>query len=320
MVGADKQVGDRVQHGSDLGYRQSRLALPSREFGTASMTKHATRITLSAVLIASMAGIASATEPDLPVVVNPPKNAANFVPAKDNVADRLAHQDPIGFLKHCLDRYNKSGIKDYTCTFTKRERIGKRLTSAQVTAVKCREAPFSVNMKWVANAKEANRVLYVEGAWTNDDGQPEAWVKPHGWLIKIVVPKIRQPIHGKRAKAAARRSIDQFGFRRSLELILKYTEIGLQNEELKLTCTGEGRINGRPTYVFERYLPYTGESGKYPDALLRFHVDQEWLVLTAVYSYADRHGRKLLGSYLYTDVTFNVGLNNTHFDPDAEGF
>lgn len=269
-------------------------------------------------LVASVPALAENAES--PRVVNPPKQPAQLIPKQASEAHRRAHKDPIKFLKNALDHYKNAGVKGYTCTFTKQERIKNRLTSAQVVAVKFREQPFSVDMKWVNNAKEADRALYVEGAWTDDDGQPLAWIKPHGWLIKIVVPKIQQPIHGKRAKAAARRSIDQFGFRRSLELILKYTELGHKNGDLKLTFTGQGKVNGRPTFVFDRILPYNGDKGTYPDALLRFHIDQEWLVPTAVYSYSDLQARKLLGSYIYTDVTFNPGLKDKHFDPEANGF
>ena len=133
---------------------------------------------------------------------------------------------------------------------------------------------------------------------------------------KLFVSHIKQPIHGHRAKAASRRSLDQFGFRRTLELILRYVRRGQQDGTMRLEYVGHGEIGGRPTYVFERRFPFTGDEEPYPDALLRYHIDQEWLVPTGCFSYADDKGTKLLGSYVLTDVEFNVGLEEQHFDPD----
>ncbi len=284
------------------------------------MKKTMTRFLLPVFLTMAATCAAQADPPTTPSVVNPSQQSGSFAPALQGPAQKLAHHSPLDFLKYCLNHYENADVNGYTCTFTKQERVKTRLTDVQVIAVRLREKPFSVDMTWIANAKEADRAMYIEGAWNDDDGQPLAWIKPHGWIIRIVLPKTKQPIHGKRAKAAARRTIDQFGFRRSLELILKYTELGRKNGDLKIICTGQGKVNGRPTFVFDRVLPYSGDDSQYPDGLLRFHIDQEWLVPTAVFSYADLHAQKLLGSYILTDVTFNPVLKNHHFDPKSEDF
>ena len=215
----------------------------------------------------------------------------------------LARRDPIGFLRLCRERYH---FRDYTCTFIKQELIGNRLGKAQEISVRFREEPFSVDMAWVKNADQAERALYVENAWKDGKGRELAWFKPAGALLKLIVPKIKQPIFGRRAKAASRRSLDQFGFSRTLDLIIKYVEKGRRNNELDLRYVREGSIKGRPTYVFERFLPYDGREEHYPDYLLRYHIDQEWLIPSACFSYSDREGKQLLGSYVMTDVTFDV--------------
>ncbi len=46
-------------------------------------------------------------------------------------------------------------------------------------------------------------------------------------------------------------------------------------------------IGGRPTYVFERWLPYTEPDDPYPDRLLEIHVDRELLLVTACFAYSD---------------------------------
>jgi hypothetical protein len=60
-------------------------------------------------------------------------------------------------------------------------------------------------------------------------------------------------------------------------------------------------------------LPYDGPEGTYPDARMVLHLDQEWLLPTAVYSYADHEGKDLLGSYVFTKVRLNPGLTDDAF-------
>ncbi|MEE9296718.1 MAG: DUF1571 domain-containing protein [Phycisphaerae bacterium] len=232
----------------------------------------------------------------------------------------LAQNDPQAFVRYCRDEYVRGGVRDYTCSFTKQEFINKRLGKIEEVAVRFREEPFSVYMNWVHNASAAMQALYVKNAWVDSKGRQLAWFKPSGALIRLFVPKIKQPINGVGAKKGSRRTLDQFGFRGTLDLIIKYNERGRRNNDLELHYVGESSIGGRMTWVFERFLPFTGQDEPYPDALLRYHIDQEWLVPTACYSYADSDGEQLLGSYVITDVDFNVGLNDNDFDPRRLGF
>ncbi len=242
---------------------------------------------------------------------------ASHVAAADPL-EHLARTDPLAFLQRCRDRYDQA-VQDYSCTFVKQERIGNRLTPEQVIQVKFREAPFSTNMRWTANPDDAAQVTYIAGRWRDDDGQDLAWCKPAGAIASLFIDKIRQPIHGRRAAKASRRSIDQFGFSNTLDLIVHYSEKAARDGELELRYTGAGFVDGRPTYVFERLLPYTGQEVPYPDRLLIFHIDREWLLPTACYSYADDAGTELLGKYLLTSATFNVGFTDADFGPESIG-
>lgn len=232
----------------------------------------------------------------------------------------LARRDPEAFLRFCREEYQRRDVRDYTCTFKKQELVKNRLTPLQEIAAQCREEPFSVNLLWIKNASAAKRALYVENAWTDRQGRKLAWFRPAGSLIRLIVPKIKQPIHGRRAKADGRRTLDQFGFRRTLDLIIKYVELGRENGVMDLRFVGQGDVQGRPTFVFERLLPFTGEEEPYPDRLLRYHIDLQWLVPTACYSYSDANGRHLLGSYVLTNVKFDVGLSSSDFDPYGPNF
>ncbi len=268
----------------------------------------------------SMAGEASYHAAAVAGVASTPVSTTLASVAPDVSLDALARTDPLAFVRRCRDEYVRRGIRDYTCRFVKQESVADRLGQVEEVSVRFREQPFSVDMQWIKNASSAKRALYVKDAWVDDHGRQLAWFKPKGALLQLFVPKIKQPITGRRAKKAARRSLDQFGFRSTLDLIIKYTERARQNDELILRYVGEGVIEGRATWVFERQLPYTGREEPYPDALLIYHIDQQWLVPTACYSYADPAGLELLGSYVITDVRFDVGLGDDDFDPDKLDF
>lgn len=230
--------------------------------------------------------------------------------------ETMVKSDPVAFFRAAMERYQRS-VHDYTCTFEKQELVGGRLTTEQVTEVKFREKPFSVNMVWTKNADKARRVIYVEGKWTDDKGQRLAVVEPQGVIARALVDYVMRPIDGSDARKAARRRIDQFGFANSLQLIMKYTELGLQRQEVELKYVGDSDWPGRPCYVIERRLPYTDDNGVYPDRVLMVYVDKEYLLPTCCISYADEAKTKLLGRYMLKNVRFNVGLSDRDFARDG---
>lgn len=234
----------------------------------------------------------------------------------NTIAD-LARTDPLALLRQSLERYERS-VHDYTCTFTKQELVNDKLTEEQVTEVKFRDKPYSVNMLWVQNADKCRRAIYVDGKWTGKKGEKLASVEPAGSIARLFVDSVFRPIDGADAKKAARRQLDQFGFASSLRLIIHYCERAAVKNELGLKYVGESEIDGRTTYVIERRLPYTGDETLYPDKVLVVHLDKESLLPVGCIAYADEARTKLLGRYLLTDVKFNVGLTDTDFDPASQ--
>ena len=71
-------------------------------------------------------------------------------------------------------------------------------------------------------------------------------------------------------------------------------------------------VDHRPGIIL-RDLPYAGPTGAYPDARMVLHLDQQWLLPVAVYSYADHAQKVLLGSYVFTQVEVNPGFGNDAF-------
>lgn len=227
--------------------------------------------------------------------------------------DQLARTDPWELARLGQSRYDRE-VSDYTCVFLKQERISGELHKVEEIEVRYRERPRSVYMIWRRNADQAKRALFKDvPEFVNSQGHKLALVEPAGALIRLIVPDIMMPIDGKRARESSRRSIDEFGFRETLNLLDHYNQVAAEHGVLDLRYEGEGEIDGRPTYKIVRYLPYDGEGGTWPDAKMVMHLDKEWLLPTAVYSYADREGKKLLGSYVHTKVRLNPGLADDSF-------
>jgi hypothetical protein len=224
----------------------------------------------------------------------------------------MLQRDP-GFMTDLAIRRYEEKVTDYTCVLRKQERIAGKLSEKQSISVKFRGEPLSVYMNWIENEDECRRALYVKGRWTNRKGEELAKVEPAGALIRLIVSETKIPIHGARSKKASRRTIDEFGFLHTLQLLNNINDAAAAEGKLDYKYVGEGMIDGRPTFKLLRYLPYDGRDARYPDAMLIMHIDQEWLVPTALYSYADREGRTLLGSYEFVSVRFNVGLSEADF-------
>jgi hypothetical protein len=241
-----------------------------------------------------------------------------FTTAAADPWEELAVRNPVQFLQRALERYRLS-VRSYRAVFEKQEQIAGRLSDRQVIEIKFREQPFSVAMHWLLNPFRAERVLYVAGSRVTDDGRELALVRPTG-VISVLVPRVTRDIHGADSAKASRRTIDEFGFANTLQLILDFSQLAAKRGELTLVYKGTSEIDGRPTYLFERKLPLPGKDGpQYPDCTLLFHIDKAWLLPVACYSFADENEQELLGSYVYRDVRLNCGLTDADFTPESNG-
>jgi len=275
--------------------------------GAVLLIEFATRSATSALVPAEAEVVASVGSP-----------APNGRPGFDD----LIRRDPLAALEQA-QREHAAAVSDYTCTFVKQELLDGGLSEEQTIATSFRSTPYSVVMHWLKNPGKAERVIYVKGKWIDagadkPEEREQAVCQP-GAIARVFLKSIKQPIRGPLAREASRRYIDEFGFLQSLELLTKYSQIAKERGELILTFRGESKFDGRPTYVLERRLPYTGEDGIYPDRVATIHIDKAWHVPVSVRCYADDAKTQLLGRYEYSDVTFGVGLTDKTFEPATYG-
>ncbi len=225
----------------------------------------------------------------------------------------LARQDPLALVKLGRERYERQ-IERYRCTLVKQERLGDGLSEVQEVELRFREDPLAIYMLWKKNADKARRALYMEGPdYVDGRGRKLTRVEPNGAIARLFTTDIFVQAHGDQARKSSRRTIDEAGFHTTFQLFEAYHQRAEQRGVGELRYAGTGEIDGRPTYIIERRLPYEGAGGPFPDAKLVLHLDQEWLLPVAVYSFADSAGTELLGSYVFKDVELNPEFSEDAF-------
>ena len=227
---------------------------------------------------------------------------------------QLAQRDPMALVELGRDRYQKD-IREYRCVLVKQERLDGDLSPVQEVEVRYREAPRAIYMLWRKNADQAARALYMDTPeFINEAGERLARVEPAGTIARLLVSDLLVPIHGAQARRSSRRAIDECGFGATFDLLFQFNAIAAERGVLDLKYGGTGEVDGRPTFVLVRDLPYDNPEGPYPDARMLLHLDQEWLLPVAVFSYADHNEQTLLGSYVFTQVDLQPSFDATAFE------
>ena len=225
--------------------------------------------------------------------------------------ERLARTDHIALLQQCLDNYHGK-YADYTCTFTKQERIGGVLGKQQEIRVRFRESPFSAAMTWVTNPPRGDRILYVEGRNSN-----KMQVRPTSLLLQALAPAgvSRKPDDAEAMKVTLR-AVNLFGFECGMKSLLEVYREARKNGDLQEEFGGYYTLDGQDTLLLIRYL--TTRRKDYPACKTLTYIDVKYLVPVMIEGY-DWEAGDLLCRYSYSDLKFNVGLTGADFTPESIG-
>ncbi len=270
-----------------------------------------TRIRLVVGLLLAAMFCIQCTRPDafrggLEVTAIAGSSARQASPNRLKELERLARTDHIALLRQALENY-RNCYRDYTCTFTKHERINGQFRKEQEIEVKFLDNPFSVAMRWTKNAPVGDRVLYVEG---KHNGQ--MLVQPKG-LLGALVGTVSRDTDGPDAMANTRKPVTLFGFKRLMESLLKVNELASSRGEGKFTFEGY-RTKAQKVMVLKRILPPKKD---YPAKTTIWYLDVDHLVPIGLEA-SDWDDQKTC-RYSYSNVKFNVGLTEDDFMPKANG-
>jgi len=235
--------------------------------------------------------------------------------------EKLAREDHIALLELCLENYDKN-YRDYTCTLIKQEVIRGTQKPEQWMNVKFMEKPFSVAMRWLEKTPKGaldndqvkklyvpmgDRVLYVEGKYDN-----KMVIRISNPLLRGLLGTQKRPPAGKDAMKNTLRPVSLFGFKRGMTSLLGVYRHAEKKGHLKQEFGGYVKIAGRDAIVLVRYLP---AEESYPAKRTEICIDLENLVPIRIRGF-DWDGQ-CTSRYVYKDVEFNVGLDETSFTPQA---
>lgn len=216
----------------------------------------------------------------------------------------LVKGDHVGLLK-AMFAYYEDYIDDYTGMLYKQERIRGKVEKQQVVSFKFMDEPFSLAMKWTKNAGAADRLVFVAGE--NDD---KMVVHPTGlwsWIRSVK----REP-DCEAAMKVNLYSCDQFGIKKLLTRILVLQQGVQKDGEIKTETVGEKSVDGRKCVVIRAVLP---ESKASAVRRMELRIDTEYFLPVELTTWDAE--KNLIGSYIYKDLKFNVGLSADEFTPKA---
>jgi hypothetical protein len=219
----------------------------------------------------------------------------------------------LALARHSLARLDKT--KDYTATFSKRERVGDELMDEERNEIKLRHEPFSVYLRVIAPSSSAGQeVIYVAG---KHDGNLIAHTTGFG---SNVIGRVSLDPHGFIATRGNRYTIKDVGLK---NLVNKLLELGGRKELFRDSTVKIEAIQfaERPCKQVEIDSPRP--VGDFRLAIARIVLDDEWDVPVHFESHEWPPGGKkpvLNETYSYYDLKFDVGLTDRDFDPDNPAY
>lgn len=227
-------------------------------------------------------------------------------PLPDNAAmERLACEDPIAFLEHCIRRYQRS-VSGYTSLLEKHERIDGKMLDLERIEISFRERPFGVCMRWLEGAMRVDRALYVRG---ENDGNMRVRTRYVGLLVS------RDP-EGRDARQAGRYTLKEFGLKKGSERVLDSWREAARRGDLYVEFAGEQvvpRAGGRTCWVLHRSRYPVPEEDGITDLVI--YIDKEtWLQVGSVLRGGDG---QLIAEYFFRDLRLNPPFSPEQFTDAA---
>jgi hypothetical protein len=221
-----------------------------------------------------------------------------------------------------LDSYDyiQREVRDYRCTFARRERVDGQLGGYEYIHAKVRhqrtladgaKVPFGVYLKFLRpSTVQGREVLYVAGSY-ND----QLIVRNGGNSFSYVTTELR-PLSNM-AMRGNRYPITEFGFENLLRRLIEVAhEDVTQGTECDIKFYEDAKINGRGCTGILVVHPNQTPTSRFHMARVFMDRQLQIPILFESYGWPDAPGGKpkLLEQYSYSDVELNVGLTDADFD------
>lgn len=237
--------------------------------------------------------------------IGKPNSSSGSAPAAPVLVSQPAQTGKVDLLGVWIKaaRETFARVRDYQCTFSKRELINGALQDEQVAIMKVRSQPFSVNVKFTAprtmSGKEAS---YVVG---RHNGKMRAKSGGALGLVGYVTMDPRDP----KALRGSRHSITEAGIGNLIDRIATEHAQGQAGGRNVQITFAEVMFNRRSCVRFD--VRDNAADGVNRHARTVIYFDKETNLPVRSEAYDARGG--LVECFSYTDLRFNVGLTDSAF-------
>jgi hypothetical protein len=199
-------------------------------------------------------------------------------------------------------------IRDYSCTFVKRERIEGQLGEHQHIMMRVAHEPFSVYMSFL-QPFAGREVLYVAGQNENKMVVLEAGIKRY-------LGKLNLDPEGAVAMRGQKHPITRVGIRNLVSELIKLWEAEMQFAECEVTTNPDTKINGRSTTMVQVKHPVPRQNFRAHIQRLFFDNELRIPIHYDVFLWPAQAGAEppLEESYTYLNLKINNGYTARDFD------
>ena len=224
---------------------------------------------------------------------------------------------PTAKAKHaiaeCKAQYAR--LKDYTCLFIKRERIGGVLSSQHEMQMKARAEPLSFYMKF-RRPHKGREAIYVAG---KNNGK----VKVHDvGLGKVIAGTMNLDPRGSMAMENSLHPITEAGIGKLIDTVAFHWNAELKPGESEIRFRDNLRIGQSLCTMIESTHPL--KHPNYAFYRVRLYIDREHglPIRFEAYDWPTRKGveGELVEEYTYLDLKTNVGLTDLDFDASNRAY
>jgi hypothetical protein len=201
-------------------------------------------------------------------------------------------------------------IRDYSCTFAKRERVDGELGNYQIMLLKVMHQPFSVYMSFQNPPYAGREVVYVNG-----QNNGKLTVLESGFAR--LVGKINLDPTGTKAMSGQRHPITDVGIRNLTAKLTKMWEAETKYAECDVTVLPGKKVEGRTATMVQVVHPVPRQNFKFHAA--RLFIDEELKIPVHfdAYNWPAQEGGEpqLEESYTYAkNLKVNTNLTARDFD------
>jgi hypothetical protein len=223
-----------------------------------------------------------------------------------------AAEDPIVRAKRMIGeaRQRFSQVRDYSCTFFKRERISGRMTPQYVMQMKARTRPQSIYFRFV-RPNSGREAIYVAG---RNGGR--AIVHDVG-LGKLLAGTVELDPRSDRAMEDNRHPITEAGLGHLIETVFRRWNAEMNSGETRVTIVPNTRVGDRLCTMVESMHPQRHPSYLFHKVKLYFDHEHGLPIRFEAYDWPRRPGgqAELVEEYTYHSLRLNPGLSEHDFDP-----